>query len=81
MKQLIVPMKNDIIQYKRPMIGQFTFKLTNGKIYTGLLLVICIVYFFIWTIRCFLLVYRQYDNVRADLVNPTKKRDTRAKNN
>ena len=43
-KQLIVPLKKDAIQYKWPMWGQYTFILTNGKMYTGLSLVIYIVW-------------------------------------
>ena len=30
-KQLIVPNKKDVIQYKLPMIGQYTYLITNGR--------------------------------------------------
>ena len=36
--------KNDVIQSKWPMIGQYLLELTSGKMYTGLALVICIVW-------------------------------------
>ena len=39
MKLLTLTEKNNVIQYKWPMIGQYTFYLTNGKLHTGLSLV------------------------------------------
>ena len=41
-KQLIVPIKNDVIQYKWPMLGQYTFYHWSITMYASLSLIICI---------------------------------------
>ena len=58
LKQLIVPNKNDVIQYKWPKIGQCTFYQLSIKLYTGLLFVICIIwwFFFIRVLQIFTLL-------------------------
>ena len=72
LKHLLVPYINDVIQFKWVMIDQYTFILSNGKMYTGISWNICIIcrHFILGTLICFL-VFSSEDTSILHLVCPS----------
>ena len=66
MKQHIVSnKKNDVIQYKWPMIGQYSFYHWSITMHTGLSFVICFVWrHFLGTISCLIFKKRSYSKTK-----------------
>ena len=59
-KLCILSNKNDVIQYKWPMTGQYKIYHWSITMYTGLLLVFCMMLFFIGHYTLFLKLYTTY---------------------